>query len=118
MLFIGDCVCDMPGNAVLALQGQLGDALLGNDRYDIGIDAEARTGDLQVIGNDISMFFFFSLAVEFSIRSRVSIEKPQTNSFSGLCAPTHARMSSVRSRAMLISPSCFFTLSAATVAGR
>ena len=62
MLFIGDRVCDMPGNAVLALQGQLGDALSGNDRYNIGIDAEARTGDLQVISNNhIHVFLFPNL---------------------------------------------------------
>ena len=65
----------------------------------------------------MSMFFLCSLAVLFSIKSRVSIEKPQTNSFSGLCAPTQAKISSVRSRAIFISPSCFLTLSAATVAG-
>ena len=75
-------------------------------------------GTCRLLATIMSMFFLCSLAVLFSIKSRVSIEKPQTNSFSGLCAPTQAKISSVRSRAIFISPSCFLTLSAATVAGR
>ena len=75
-------------------------------------------GTFRLLATIMSMLFLCSLAVLFSIKSRVSIEKPQTNSFSGLCAPTQAKISSVRSRAIFISPSCFLTLSAATVAGR
>ena len=78
----------------------------------------AASGSFGLLATIMSMFFLCSLAVLFSIKSRVSIEKPQTNSFSVLCAPTQAKISSVRSRAIFISPSCFLTLSAATVAGR
>lgn len=40
-------------------------------------------GTFRLLATIMSMFFLFSLAVEFSTRSRVSIEKPQTNSVSG-----------------------------------
>ena len=42
----------MTGDGILALEGQLGDALGGDDSHNVRVHAEACAGHLQVVGHD------------------------------------------------------------------
>ena len=72
----------------------------------------------RLLATIISRCFRSSFAREFSSMCSVSMENPQRNWCSGLCAPRCARISLVLVSGMEASPSCFFFFSDATSVGR
>ena len=57
----GNRIGDLPGDCILALQGQLGNALRGDEGDNIRVNTEARTGDLQIVGNNQVGILLFQL---------------------------------------------------------
>ena len=70
---------------------------------------------LRLYGMLLSQLLFFALL--FSSMSRVSMEKPQMNWPGRRWSPRYCKTSLVLVRGMLMSPSCFFTLSPLYSAG-
>ncbi len=105
---IASAIC--PATASLALQGQFGDALGGDDGDDIGINTETWPGDFQVVGDDhVHVLLFSAWRWSFNQIARLHREAAD-DSFSGLCTPTQARISSVRSSAIFNLAVVFFHL--------